>query len=47
MTFLKILLALILIVAVGGFAVLAMTSVPVSHSTITKTLPNDRIIDAR
>ena len=46
MTFIKILVGLILLIFAGGFAALALTNVPVTHSTVTKTLPNDRIIDA-
>ena len=45
MTFLKILLVLV-VLAVGGFTFLSLTNVPVAHSQITKTIPNDRFLNA-
>jgi hypothetical protein len=47
MTFVKILLGLVVILFIGGFAFLAFTDVPVQHSQVTKIIPNDRFLNAQ
>ncbi len=41
MNFIKILLGLVVLLIVGGFLFLAFTDVPVPHTQVTKTIPND------
>jgi hypothetical protein len=44
MNFTRIILAAAAVIIVGGFAFLALTDVPVEHSQIQKTIPNDRFL---
>ncbi len=46
MKFATILLAAFVILVVGGFTFLSLTDVPVEHSQITKTIPNDRFLNS-
>ena len=46
MKFATILLAAFVVLIVGGFTFLALTDVPVEHSQITKTIPNDRFLNS-
>ncbi len=39
----KILILLVLILVIGGFAVLAFTDTPVAQKTVVKEIPHERL----
>jgi hypothetical protein len=39
MTFIKTLLAILLLALIGGFGYVALTDVPISQKEVTKTIP--------
>lgn len=47
MLFIKILLGLVAIIVIGGFAYLAVTDVPVQHTHVSKDIPAARFLNAQ